>query len=79
MRLEIVLRDQSWTLTVTDEGGGDPDEVRRFLSSESLPDLEHERGRGLFLVSRLVDRMEVSRSPDGRGLALTAEKLHGGD
>lgn len=74
--LHFVLRAGEWSLSVSDRGGGDPEEVRRYMRSQ-VPDLEDERGRGLFLLASMVDRMEVERSADGLGLTLTATKHHG--
>ncbi len=77
MRLEFELRHETWALRVTDQGGGDPEEIRALLEPDGLPDLEDERGRGLFLLKEMVDSMEVERSADGLGLTLTARKSHG--
>jgi len=76
MRLEFELAGARWTLRVSDQGGGDPDEVRALLAPEGLPDLEDERGRGLFLLNQMVDSIEVARSADKKGLTLTATKRH---
>ena len=43
-----------------------------------MPDLEDDRGRGLFLMREMVDRVEVSASDDGRGLTISVTKSHGG-
>lgn len=77
MHLAFELRHDAWTLRVTDQGGGDPQEIRGLLEPDGLPDLEDERGRGLFLLKEMVDSMEVERSADGLGLTLTAKKRHG--
>lgn len=75
--LHFMIRAGEWSLSVTDRGGGDPETVRRYIHPHALPDLEDERGRGLFLLATMVDRMEVAKSPDGLGLTLTATKHHG--
>ncbi len=75
--LRFVIRAGEWSLSVTDRGGGDPDDVRRHIRTNGPPDLDDERGRGLFLLATMVDRMEVERSPDGLGLTMTATKHHG--
>ena len=78
MKLAFILRERDWTLSVTDEGGGDPDRVRALCDSANggPPDLEDERGRGLFLLAQMVDSLEVEKSPDGRGLTFRIAKRH---
>jgi len=78
MKLSFEIGDETWTLRVSDQGGGDPVEVRRLIEPDGLPDLEDERGRGFFLLAQMVDRLEVERSPDGLGLTLIATKALGG-
>jgi anti-sigma regulatory factor (Ser/Thr protein kinase) len=41
-----------------------------------LPDLEDERGRGLYLMRQMVDTMEVDPSADGRGLTFRITRKH---
>ena len=74
MRLEFRIEDEHWTLRVSDQGGGDVDEVQQLLHPDGLPDLEDERGRGFFLIAQMVDRLAVETSEDGAGLCLVAEK-----
>jgi anti-sigma regulatory factor (Ser/Thr protein kinase) len=50
--------------------------VRHALRSAQLPDLEDERGRGLYLMRQMVDTMEVDRSSDGRGLTFRITRRH---
>ena len=76
MKLELTIRAQVWMLAVTDEGGGDPERVRAALHGAQFPDLEDERGRGLFLLRQMVDSLEVLRSADGRGLTFRVSKRH---
>ena len=76
-RLSFSMTGSTWQLAVTDQGGGDPDEVRALFET-SMPDLEDDRGRGLFLMREMVDRIEVSSSDDGRGLTVSVTKSHGG-
>jgi anti-sigma regulatory factor (Ser/Thr protein kinase) len=78
MRMSLVVGNGEWMLAVSDEGGGDPSRVRRALRSAQLPDLEDERGRGLFLIRQVVDTMEVDRSGDGRGLTIKVSRRHAG-
>lgn len=76
MRLALEIGAQEWRLAVSDEGGGDPARVRHALRSAQLPDLEDERGRGLYLMRQMVDTMEVDRSSDGRGLTFRITRRH---
>ncbi len=76
MQLIIVFDTSGWTLTVTDQGGGDPDEIRRLISQATDQDLESERGRGLYLLRELVDEVAVAKNVDGRGLTIRATKRH---
>lgn len=77
MQLTLVVRDGGWVLDVADEGGGDPEEVDELLHPPGLPDLEDERGRGFFLISGLCQSLSVRRREDGKGLVITAVRLHG--
>jgi len=79
VRMQLWLRvvAGSWTLRVSDQGGGDPEEMEPFLDDTVLPDLEDERGRGFFLLVQMVDRLSVARSEDGKGLEFTAHKANG--
>lgn len=70
MGLRIELRGHGWTLEVTDQGGGDPTEVRRRLVADGQPAELDERGRGMYLIDKLVDRVEVERTGDRRGLVV---------
>ncbi len=77
MHLELEVRAAGWRLVVTDEGGGTPEEVERFLDPDAEPELEDPRGRGIFLVRQAVDRLTVARSEDGRGLRFEAVRGNG--
>jgi anti-sigma regulatory factor (Ser/Thr protein kinase) len=77
MQLSLTVIAGAWTLSVSDQGGGDPAELEPFLDSHSLPDLEDERGRGFFLLVQMVDELTVTRSADGKGLCFTARKQNG--
>ena len=76
MRLLLEIGAHEWRLAVSDEGGGDPARVRHALRSVQLPDLEDERGRGLYLMRQMVDSMEVDQSSDGRGLTFRITRRH---
>jgi serine/threonine-protein kinase RsbW len=78
MRLFLKLAGAGWTFRVSDEGGGDPADVRPLLAADAPPDLEDERGRGFFLVAQMVDRLDVEKSADGRGLTFVAARDHAG-
>jgi len=75
--VEVVVGDDEtrWAVRVEDQGGGEPEEVRRMIAPESgFPDLEDERGRGFFLLAQMVDAIDVDRSGDGKGLCLEARR-----
>ncbi len=72
MLMELDVLPGSWRLAVSDEGGGDPKRFRDLLSKSELPDLEDDRGRGLYLMRTTVDRLDVTKSADGKGLCITA-------
>ena len=74
MRLSFELRCGGWVLRVSDEGGGDPAEVEALIRPGGAPDLEDERGRGFYLLAQMVDRLDVERSSDGRGLMFVATR-----
>jgi anti-sigma regulatory factor (Ser/Thr protein kinase) len=78
MRLLLTIRERDWVLSVSDEGGGDPSRVRAALKEAQMPDLEDDRGRGLYLLRQMVDTMEVDQSADGRGLTFRITRRHGG-
>ncbi|MEO1699356.1 MAG: carboxylating nicotinate-nucleotide diphosphorylase [Planctomycetota bacterium] len=64
-----------WAVRVEDQGGGEPDEVRRLITPpDGIPDLEDERGRGFYLLAQMVDELDVVRSEDGRGLRFEATR-----
>ncbi|MBL8858101.1 MAG: ATP-binding protein [Planctomycetes bacterium] len=72
MTLVLNVRENGWTMRVSDQGGGDPDELVARLAERGTPDLEDERGRGLFLLRQMLDSLEVVRTSDGRGLEFIA-------
>lgn len=76
MRASVRLGDAGWSVTVTDQGGGDPDALRDLLAAGEEPDLEDERGRGIYLIRRLTDELAIERSPDGRGLEIVATRRY---
>lgn len=77
MRVSVVLDGASWQVSVSDQGGGDPAVVDALLHPEGLPDLEDERGRGLYLMTLECDSVEVGRSADLLGLCLVARRALG--
>jgi len=74
MKLTLEVSASGWTLAVSDQGGGDPEALRELIAPVGLPDLEDERGRGFFLISQMVDQIDVRKSEDGLGLALRVVK-----
>jgi anti-sigma regulatory factor (Ser/Thr protein kinase) len=72
MTLFLVVSETFWTLSVSDQGGGDPDQMASHLSRADLPDIDEERGRGFFLLKQMVDTLRVEKSSDGLGLEFTA-------
>lgn len=79
VRMTMLVRCSSgaWEMQVSDQGGGDPAKVQHIIDAQDdLPDLEDERGRGFFLLRQMVDRLEVTRSPDGLGLSFTASRRY---
>jgi anti-sigma regulatory factor (Ser/Thr protein kinase) len=76
MTLEVTLLDDRWELAVADQGGGDPAELRALLG-RGMPDLEDERGRGLYLLESMLTSLGVERSPDGKGIVVTAVRQRG--
>jgi len=76
MKMRLVVGGREWLLAVSDEGGGDPERVRQAIQAAQLPDLEDERGRGLYLMRQMVDSMEVDLSENRRGLTFRIKRRH---
>lgn len=74
MHLVLEASRSGWTAQVSDQGGGDPDELRERLKPGEVPDLDDERGRGFFLMQTMVDELTVDRSADGKGILVKAVK-----
>jgi len=74
MQMGFWIEGDEWCLEVTDHGGGDPAELRALLAAEGTPDLDDDRGRGLFLLAQMVDRLEADRSEDGDGITFRARR-----
>lgn len=79
VKLRLVLNQAQWSLDVTDQGGGNPDDVQRIIDGNEFPDLDDDRGRGLYLTRQMVDEMIVSMSNDGDGLTFSAAKKYRGE
>jgi anti-sigma regulatory factor (Ser/Thr protein kinase) len=65
--ISLVVSDRTVVLEVLDPST-DPDAARSLaaaFSRVSPPPLDEERGRGLFLVSTLLDRIDVLPRPGG--------------
>ena len=77
MSLWVGIDRVRWAVRIGDQGGGDPARVRPLLDPpDGVPDLDDDRGRGLFLLGQLVDVLQVDRSEDGRGLSFLAVRRH---
>ncbi len=77
--LRLRVAGDRWMVCVGDQGGGQPEDVRRFLDPEGgMPDLEDERGRGFFLLVQMVDEIGVVNTADGLGLQIEATCRYGG-
>jgi anti-sigma regulatory factor (Ser/Thr protein kinase) len=74
MHLVLEASRAGWCAQVSDQGGGDPEELRAMIAPGEIPDLEDERGRGFFLMLAMVDELRIDPSPDGKGLLITALK-----
>ena len=72
MRLTLKVTSKGWQLEVSDQCGGDAEALQRGLDESELPDLEDDRGRGLYLLRSSVDRLAVKESEDGKGLSVLA-------
>src|SRR5262249_39444865 len=72
MQMWLHVAGGAWEIHVSDQGGGDPAVVDELIHPKDLPNLEDERGRGLFLIAQSVDSLAVQRSADGLGLELIA-------
>lgn len=74
MRLTYTVDEEGWSLAVTDQGGGDAEALQAMLAPDGMPDLEDDRGRGLFLMAQMVDALEVRENEAGDGLTIVARK-----
>lgn len=75
MKMRLTLGEGCWTVSIEDQGGGEPELMRALIEPEDgFPDLEDERGRGFFLIAQMVDDLKVEKSTDGLGLAFIATK-----
>ncbi len=74
MRMALEVQSDGWKLSVADEGGGEPEDVKDLIDPDGFPDLEDERGRGFFLMKDMLDSLTVEKSSDGRGLAFIAQR-----
>jgi anti-sigma regulatory factor (Ser/Thr protein kinase) len=74
MQLMLGVGHGAWRLEVTDEGVGDPETLRRLIRPGGPPDLEDERGRGLFLIAQMVDEISIEPNPAGRGVSLRVRR-----
>ena len=72
MTLALSVSEDGWELAVSDQGGGDPSEVRELIGNDDTPALDDERGRGFFLLGQMLHSLRVEKSHDGLGLTFHA-------
>lgn len=77
MSLELDVLGDGWSVRVDDQGGGAPEEVLVFLDPRRPAPLDDERGRGFYILAKMVDAIDVRRTEDGRGLTIRAERRYG--
>lgn len=77
MQARVSLEEDGWRVSVSDQGGGDPAPLLRMLAADEPPDVEDERGRGIYLIRSLTDEISIEVAPDGRGLVIVATKRYG--
>ena len=78
MGVVLTILPGGWSLEVSDQGGGDPNDVAHLVGKIEPPDLEDERGRGFFLLSGMLESLTVAKSRDGMGLVFRAVRGPGG-
>lgn len=74
MTLSLSVRVDGWEVSVADQGGGQTEDVAQYLDPAHEPDFLDERGRGFFLLLRMVDSLVVEPSVDGKGLLFIARR-----
>lgn len=75
MQLSMSFDGKTWIMSVEDHGNGDLAEAERCLTREpgtALAELEAERGRGLFLINDMADKLSIHQGD--HGLIFTATK-----
>lgn len=76
MGLRLKVGKETWVLSVDDQGGADPTLIQGMLDDSVLPDLEDERGRGMFLLTTMVDEIDAETNPAKNGVRITARRKH---
>ena len=76
MHMRLALAGPRWDLEVVDRGDGDVEGMRAKLGAHREPAPEQERGRGIFLVAQMVDRIEVDRGEGGHGVRVRVSRVH---
>ncbi|MEQ8764320.1 MAG: ATP-binding protein [Planctomycetota bacterium] len=74
--VEVTFKNDRVRVSVRDSGGHSRHDARlheAVQSIEDVPEAEAIRGRGLFLVNALVDRISLQRLPNG-GTEIAIEK-----
>ena len=73
LTVELEIDSRAWSVSMEDQGGGSPEVLSQLLGdSDTPPDLEDERGRGLFLLVQMIDEVEISASRDNKGVRIQA-------
>ena len=72
--VELLVTGETFRFEVTDSGRGGPAFASGALDrAAQMPDLEQPRGRGLFLILRYMDELDVRYDPQ-QGTRLTVSK-----
>lgn len=72
VRIKFLFQESRLTVHIKDEGGGfNPDQVRDPLAPENLL---KESGRGIFILSSLMDDVRYEFHDDGTEIILVKEK-----
>ena len=75
--VELLVSAETFRFEVTDPGRGGAVFAHGALArADLMPDLEEPRGRGLFLIKRYMDEMDVSYDPQ-LGTRLVVSKSRG--
>jgi anti-sigma regulatory factor (Ser/Thr protein kinase) len=63
--VNLVITPTQFRFDVLDPGkGGEQFPAKALKRAEQMPDIEEPRGRGLFLIKRFMDSLDISWDPD---------------